>query len=144
MTQMAPFLVGTDIISVGRVGRLVASRGSEFLTRWFTDDEISYCAGKADPAQHYAARLAAKEAVLKVVRVEWDGPIPYKHIEISAEPSGAPRVFLSGRVEEAAELVGLGAIEVSLSHCRDYAVAVALAIPARAIDPTTVAGGERT
>lgn len=112
------------------------------MTRWFTDDEISYCASKADPAQHYAARLAAKEAVVKVVGLRWDGPIPYRCVEISADPSGAPRVQLSGRVEQAAELAGLGSIEVSLSHCRDYAVAVAMSGPAQAITALGV-GGEQ-
>lgn len=125
--SVSSFRVGTDIIAVERVGRLLHDRGRAFLDRWFTEAEIAYCVAKADPAQHLAARLAAKEAVVKVIRIPWDGPIPYRFVEISADPQGSPIVRLSGRVAQAAARSGIGPIEVSLSHCREYAVAVAMA-----------------
>jgi holo-[acyl-carrier protein] synthase len=122
---------GTDIVSVGRVARLISGRGATFLERWFTDEEIAYCAGKAQPSRHFAARLAAKEAVVKALILPWDGPVPYRSIEITHDRRGAPVVLLSGRVRESAEQQGIGAVRVSLSHCDEYAVAVAITHPAR-------------
>ena len=90
MSLVQSLRIGTDIVSVERVGRLVERRGSSFLTRWFTEAEIAYCSGKAHPEQHFAARLAAKESVVKALRLPWDGPIPYRSVEITSDPTVAP------------------------------------------------------
>ncbi len=116
---------GTDIVSVARVARLVESGGDSFVQRWFTPGEIAYCAGKAQPVLHLAARLAAKEAVLKALGARWDGPIPWRSIEIRHE-DGVPTVRLSGDVLAAARRAGVGAVRVSLSHCQEFATAVAV------------------
>ena len=118
---------GTDIVSVARIARLVSHRGAPFLERWFTPQEIGYCNGMAQPSLHFAARLAAKEAVVKALRVRWDGPVPYRSIEISHDESGAPCVRLSGSILETATRDGVGMIAVSLSHCQEFATAVAVA-----------------
>lgn len=122
---------GTDIVSVGRVARLISRRGQTFLERWFTQEEIAYCTSKAEPSRHFAARLAAKEAVVKALTLSWDGPVPYRSIEITHDRRGAPEVRLSGSVLESADRQGIGAIRVSLSHCAEYAIAVALTHPSR-------------
>lgn len=118
---------GTDIVSVARVAGLIESAGTRFLQRWFTDAEIDYCSSMARPPLHFAARLAAKEAVVKALRAPEDGPVPWRSIEIGREASGAPTVRLQGRVLETAVAHGIGPIHVSLSHCDDFAVAVAVA-----------------
>ena len=118
---------GTDIVQVARIARLIDERGSAFLERWFTPAEIAYCLEKARPSLHFAARLAAKEAVVKALRVPWDGPIPWGSIEITHDDHGAPGVRLSGRILETAEREDVRAIEVSLSHCEEYATATAIA-----------------
>lgn len=118
---------GTDIVSVARIARLINDRGARFLERWFTPGEIAYCSGKAQPSQHFAARMAAKEAVVKALRSSWDGPIPWLSIEISNDERGAPCVRLSGTVLESARRDGVGAIQVSLSHCDEFATAIAIA-----------------
>ena len=117
--------VGTDIVPVARIAALMAARGTVFLERWFTPCEISYCTAKAVPSRHFAARFAAKEAVLKALPVAWDGPLPWRSIEISNDPRGAPSVRLSGAIRQAAGRAGAGEIQVSLSHCAEYATAVA-------------------
>jgi len=61
---------GTDIVAVPRIETLIRDGGASFLNRWFTAGEIDYCAGKAVPSRHFAARFAAKEAVLKALPVE--------------------------------------------------------------------------
>jgi holo-[acyl-carrier protein] synthase len=117
--------VGTDIVPVGRIAALMRNGGQAFLDRWFTEREIEYCAGKAIPSRHFAARFAAKEAVFKALPMPWDGPLPWRSIEICNDPRGAPAVNLSGALLNSARLAGVSEIKVSLSHCAEYATAVA-------------------
>jgi holo-[acyl-carrier protein] synthase len=119
--------VGTDIVSVPRVAALVETRGAAFLDRWFTPSEIDYCTRMAVPSRHFAARMAAKEAVSKALPVAWDGPLPWRSIEIVTAADGAPSVVLAGALQDAAAGAGVRSIKVSLSHCDEYATAVALA-----------------
>ena len=121
---------GTDIVSVARVARLIEEHGTRFVERWFTADEIAYCTAKAQPSLHFAARLAAKEAVVKALRPPPDAPIPWRSIEIAHDDRGAPSVRLSGAIGETAARDGVGVVAVSLSHCQEYATAVAIAHPA--------------
>ena len=118
--------VGTDIVAVGRIAALMRDRGAAFLERWFTAGEIDYCASKAVPSRHFAARYAAKEAVAKALAVSWDGPLPWRSIEIVNDSRGVPSVRLSGATLEAATRAGVGEISGSLSHCDEYATAIAL------------------
>lgn len=117
--------VGTDIVSVARITRLLEDGGTAFLDRWFTPTEIAYCLAKAVPGRHLAARLAAKEAVLKAALPHWEGPPPWRSIEVVNDERGVPSVRLLGPVAEAA--ADLDEISVSLAHCDDYATATALA-----------------
>jgi len=119
--------LGTDVVSVARIAALVDARGSAFLDRWFTPAEIDYCTAKAVPSRHLAARVAAKEAVSKALPVAWDGPLPWRSIEIVPGPRGAPTVALAGALQEAADRAGVREVKVSLSHSDEYATAVALA-----------------
>jgi holo-[acyl-carrier protein] synthase len=118
--------VGTDIVAVARIAALMRDRGPAFLERWFTDREIDYCSVKAVPSRHFAARLAAKEAVLKALPMPWDGPLPWRSIEIVNDLQGAPSVRLFGAILDAATRAGVDEISVSLAHCDEYAVATAL------------------
>src|SRR6266496_2227170 len=118
--------VGTDIVAVGRIAALMRDRGAVFLERWFTAHEIDYCSRKAVPSRHFAARFAAEEAVAKALPVAWDGPLPWRSIEIVNDPRGVPSVSLSGAILEAATRAGMGEISVSLSHCDEYGTAIAL------------------
>ena len=105
---------------------MMRDRGAAFLERWFTAREIDYCSTKAVPSRHFAARFAAKEAVVKALPIACDGPLPWRSIEIVSDPCGAPSVRLSGAILDAAKRAGVGEIRVSLSHCDEYATAVAL------------------
>lgn len=119
--------VGTDIVGVDRVADLVAKGGAHFLRRWYTADEIKYCESKAHPEQHFAARLAAKESVLKVLRCSWDGPPQWRAIEVVHDDAGGPALRLSGEMAERAEAAGVEAMHLSLSHCTEYATATVVA-----------------
>lgn len=118
--------VGTDIVSVARIAALIREAGSAFLQRWFTPPEIAYCTKKVVASRHFAARLAAKEAVIKALPFGWEGPLPWRSIEIVNEAHGAPVVRLSGDLLAVAKRAGVVGIRVSMSHCDEYATAVAL------------------
>lgn len=117
---------GTDIVAVARIEDLVRARGDAFLRKWFTPREIAYCLGKFRPGPHLAARFAGKEAILKALPVAWTGPIPWRSIEIVNDPDGRPVVTVGGLVGVAARQARAYEFQVSLSHCDDYATAVAL------------------
>jgi len=116
--------VGLDLIEIDRVRRALERHGDGFRERCFTAAERDYCEGKANPAQHYAGRFAAKEAVGKAlgtgVHFTW------KEIEIRGRPK--PGVHLSGRTARAAERLGAGQIELSMTHSRELAAAVAVVV----------------
>jgi holo-[acyl-carrier protein] synthase len=118
--------VGTDIVSVARISTLIREGGGKFLERWFTPLEIDYCSRKAEPGRHFAARFAAKEAIVKALPLTWEGLPPWGSIEIANDPWGAPTVRLHGTVLDAATRAGVGAVQVSLAHCDEYATAIAL------------------
>jgi holo-[acyl-carrier protein] synthase len=118
--------VGTDIVAVSRIAALISARGSVFLERWFTPVEIAYCTAKAVPSRHFAARFAAKEAVVKALPVVWEGPPPWRSVEIENEAGGKPVVRLSGDLLAAAQRAGVEAVRISMSHCDEYATAIAM------------------
>jgi holo-[acyl-carrier protein] synthase len=118
---------GVDIIGVAGVRALIESGGERFLSRCFGSEEIAYCEARAKPYLHYAARLAAKEAVAKALRLEWDGPPSWRDINVASGASGAPSLILRGAPLRAAESLGVRALHLSLSHCDEYATASVVA-----------------
>lgn len=120
--------VGTDIISVARVKRMLGRYGAAFQNRYFSEDERSYCGEKAHPARHFAGKLAAKEAVAKVLRIRWNEGFSWRDIRIPNGPDGAPTVELRAVPERFAREHGLlpGNFDISVSHCDEYATATAI------------------
>lgn len=109
---------GIDLIEIGRVERALARTG--FRERVFTEAERVYCDSRPNPAQHYAARFAGKEAVGKAlgcgVHFTW------REIEIAGRPK--PAVRLSGQTKRWAEKVRAGAIDLSMTHSKELAAAI--------------------
>src|ERR1700759_52469 len=117
---------GIDIVETERVKRLVDEHGQRFLDRCFTRAEQEYCALSAKRYhEHLAGRFAAKEAVLKVLGTGWRGGIQWTDIEVLREPSGQPRIKLSGECERIAKELGIVQWYVSLSHIETHATASA-------------------
>jgi holo-[acyl-carrier protein] synthase len=111
--------IGVDLIEIERVRRAL-ERYPGFRDRCFTRAEQEYCDGRANPAQHYAARFAAKEAVGKALG---SGVLfTWREVEIRGRPK--PAVALSGRTKAWADRLGAGAINLSMSHSRELATAV--------------------
>ena len=113
--------VGIDMIEIERI-RDALERYGGFRDRCFTKAEQDYCDARPNPAQHYAARFAAKEAVGKALGLGVARLFAWRDIEISGRPK--PSVTLSGRVARWAERVEAGAIDLSMSHSRELASAV--------------------
>jgi holo-[acyl-carrier protein] synthase len=110
--------IGIDLLEIRRMERAL-KRHPRLAERVFTEAERDYAAARARPGRHLAARFAAKEAVVKALGLS--AGFGLREIEIVAgEP---PTVKVSGRAAEAA---AGGRIEVSLTHSRDFAAAVAV------------------
>lgn len=115
--------IGVDIIEIERIRESIESRGNRFLEKVFTPHEIAYCAAKANSAQHYAARFAAKEALSKALSTGWAGEFRWKDVELTNDPSGQPHIALHGPLRDG--LAG-NAVHVSLSHSHSHVVAMVI------------------
>ena len=115
--------VGTDLIEIERVRRAL-ERYDRFRERCFTEAERAYCDSRRNPAESYAGRFAGKEAVGKALGFGVARAFAWKDIEIVGRPK--PVVQLSGRVKAWADRVGAGAIDLSMTHSRELAQAVAV------------------
>lgn len=115
--------VGIDLVDVRRIATAIEKQGAAFLRRIYTDREREYCEGKANAAEHFAARFAAKEAVSKAFGTGIGERIAFIDIEILNQKSGAPCIVLLGKAESLAEARGVTEVLVSLSHTEQMAVA---------------------
>jgi holo-[acyl-carrier protein] synthase len=114
--------VGIDLLEIDRMERALERRPN-LATRLFTDAEREYAADRARPAQHLAARFCAKEAVAKALSLRtWDP------LDVEILSDGPPQVRLRGSAERRAGELGV-TVEVSLTHSRGMAGAVAILAP---------------
>jgi holo-[acyl-carrier protein] synthase len=114
--------VGIDLIEIDRIAGTLARR-PRFAERCFTEREAAYCRSRAFPAQHFAARFAAKEAVGKALGI---GMTRWREVEV-VRGAGPPGIALTGRYARRADDLGVTGISVSLTHGRGIAAAVAVA-----------------
>jgi holo-[acyl-carrier protein] synthase len=120
--------IGTDIVECLRIGRMIEEHGELFLARVFTEREVRECQRRTRATEHFAARWAAKEAVLKALGSPWRRGIEWTDLEIRLEDTGKPEVLLGGTAKEIAVSLRISNILLSLAHCRAYATAYALAV----------------
>ncbi len=119
--------VGVDIVEVERIRKAIERYGLRFVQRVFTPDEIAHCHGKADAYLRYAARFAAKEAAFKSLRGRWRKGMRWLDFETRGTESTPPSLRLTGAAAAAQKEAGVTAIHLSVSHDRDYAVAIVVA-----------------
>jgi len=134
--------IGTDIIECPRIGKMIEQHGELFLRRVYTDREIRYCQSRKHAIEHFAGRWAAKEAIMKALGTGWSRGIAWTDIEVRNALDGQPRVLVCGGAKEATLRRGIGDILISISHCRTYATAYALAVAPSALRPTTNGAAE--
>jgi len=116
--------VGVDVTEVRRVREEVQEHGEDILARFLTPAEIAYCRTKHDPVPHMAARFAAKEAFVKALGTGLRQDLAWAQMEVRVDEGGRPTLALSGRAAALARGAGVNHLHVSLSHERDYAVAL--------------------
>lgn len=120
--------IGTDIIECPRIGKMIEQHGELFLRRVYTEREIRYCQSRKHAIEHFAGRWAAKEAILKALGTGWSRGIGWTDLEVRNVAGGQPKVLVGGEAKEIARRRGISDILVSISHCRTYATAYALAV----------------
>jgi holo-[acyl-carrier protein] synthase len=113
--------LGVDLMDVARMER--QSREGGFVEGLFTPREIAYCAARHSPAQHFAARFAAKEAFFKALGVDGKRGLSWREVEVVNQESGRPELTLHGETLAAARKKGVKAVHLSLSHAGGMAIA---------------------
>ncbi|MGV3483605.1 MAG: holo-ACP synthase [Planctomycetaceae bacterium] len=119
--------IGTEIIECVRIARMIEQHGELFLERVYTAEEVAYCSERSSATQHFAARWAAKEAVLKAILGRSRG-IRWNEIEVISTTAYGPSIQLSGRAAEWAAHRGIARFQISLGRCRTHATAFVIAI----------------
>ncbi len=119
---------GIDLVEIRSVRESIGRFGTEYLERVYTPDEVADSSGESgpDPAR-LAARFAAKEATLKVLRPAPDEAVPWRSIEVVRASGGWVELELHDAAAALAEAAGLTELAVSLTHECDYASAVVVA-----------------
>ena len=114
---------GIDIAEVERIERSIARFGARFKERVFTADEIRYCESKANKAERYAARFAAKEAGMKAIGTGWSRGVRWQDIEVRRLPGGRPTVVFHGKAGEIFAKLGGVRAHLSITHTKESAMA---------------------
>lgn len=112
--------IGNDIIEIARIQTAIDRYQGRFLDRVFTSQEQAYCQSKKEAARHFAGRFAAKEAVVKALGTGFSQGLTWLDVEILNDEAGKPHVYLSFPLKQGASIM------ISISHCKEYATAVAV------------------
>jgi len=114
---------GTDIIEIERIKNSIERYEEKFKSNIFTKEEVKYCEShKSQKFQHYAARFAAKEAIFKALSKRIPKTYSWTDFEIINNEIGKPEVVLKKYIE------GVDSIDISLSHCKEYAIATVVVL----------------
>lgn len=118
--------IGVDLVDVERM-RTVLARTPSLAERLFTEGERAYARATVDPAERFAVRFAAKEAVMKALGVGL-GAIDWHDVEVVKADSGAPSLVITGRAAALAESAGITSWKLTLAHTATTAEAIAVAL----------------
>ena len=108
--------LGIDSVEVQRVAAMLERWRDRFTGRVFTAEEIAYCEGRVNRAQHYACRLAAKEAFFKALGVPRISGIAWQEIGVVSPGDRRPYLILHGKARQWMEKMEIGAVHLSLTH----------------------------
>ena len=113
--------IGTDITEVARIAKSIEN--ISFKEKVFSKAEITYCEGKANKAESFAARFAAKEAFFKALGTGWRGGMAFNEVEVLNDDLGKPSLNIIGATAEIIKEKNIKTIHVSLSHVKEMAIA---------------------
>jgi holo-[acyl-carrier protein] synthase len=132
---------GIDLVETSRIAEMLSEHGGRFVERCFTQSERAYADdGARRRAERYAARFAAKEAVLKAIGTGWRDGISWQDVEVRRSPMGEPSIALTGKCAAIATELGILDWRCSLSHTDLYAIASVIAL-GNGTSPLAAAGG---
>ncbi len=118
--------IGTDLIEVARIRQSIETFGSRFLSRVYTEGERNYASSKANAAERFAARFAAKEAGMKAIGTGWRRGVTWRDFEVVNQPSGRPTLHLTGVALAIAERMAVKSVHLSITHTAEMAFAVVI------------------
>lgn len=118
--------IGVDIVEIERIRRALGGSGDRFVQRVFTPGETAFCRGHRDPAPHFAARFAAKEALFKALGTGWAGGLQWREAEVERSAASAPVLVLHGAALARSRKLGAARCLLTLSHSESAAVAVVI------------------
>ncbi len=116
-------LQGIDLVKISRMEVAIKRGGNRFLERVFSKAERKYCSGKRMMFEHYAARFAAKEALIKATGIRFKKGQRLAGIEVLHGKTGKPFLGLTAAMRRAARLDAGDQVELSIAHEREYAIA---------------------
>jgi holo-[acyl-carrier protein] synthase len=120
--------IGTEIVECLRIRRMIEEHGEQFLLRVFTEKEVRFCQSRRHATEQFAARWAAKEAVLKSLGAAGGKGAAWTDIETDSDEAGNAKVNLRGSLRETMDARGVRDVIISFSFCRAYATATAIAL----------------
>ena len=115
--------IGNDIIEIDRIRKTIEKHGAHFYQKIFTEEELEYCLAHKDSALPLAGRFSAKEAIAKALGTGFGKSVSFQDIEILNDELGRPIVEFSDTLNEE---FNFPHILISISHCKEYATAIAL------------------
>lgn len=116
--------IGIDVVKIERIGAALERWGERFQNKAFTAGEVRYCLRKRDPAPSFAARFAAKEALVKALGIGLRRGVHLRDVEVQRGALGKPVLKLSGRACEICANEGITGVFLSLTHDQDFSAAV--------------------
>ncbi len=121
----APFRIGIDLVEVGRIRKLF-ERGEPLQESVFTPEELRYSWEQKDPYVCLAALFASKEAFFKALGTGLSGEMDWRDVEVQRGTSGTPVLLLWRKTDQLAHEMGVVKYALSLSHTKDYGIAMVL------------------
>ncbi len=118
--------LGIDLEETTRIRESIEKFGERFLEKMFTPGEIAFCKGKANEAERFTARFAAKEAAFKALQGDWRLGIRWQDFEVVTLPQRAPQLLLHGKSADLAREKGVTKTHLSFTHTREMVSAVVI------------------
>ncbi|MBU5362550.1 holo-ACP synthase [Enterococcus raffinosus] len=118
--------IGTDLLDIKRVNRILENKHSIFLAKTYTREEHKQATFSSNSNHYYATRFAGKEAIFKTLSIVGNH-VNLRDIEILNNEAGIPYVQVSGRIREVGKTMGIEEFKISFSSDGDYVLAFAIA-----------------
>jgi holo-[acyl-carrier protein] synthase len=125
---MAIIGLGTEIVEVLRIARMIERRADEFLRHTFTSREIRFCQNRAKSTQFFAAHWAAKQATLKALGIKMREGLRWNDLEIRRISTNEYRAAVRGTMREMIEQTDIGEVLVTLAYCQTHATATVIVL----------------